>query len=284
MAIFYNQATLSFNGRLTNSNVTAGEIVGLENAAKTAISNGYAENSGVVYVISLTNPGALAYTDLTVTDDLGGYTIGDSTVYPLEYVDGSVKLYVNGTLSAAPAATSGPPLVFSGITVPAGGNIMIVYEARANEFAPLATDGSITNTAVISAPGLADSITVTETVNAGEFTDLTIAKAITPETVSDNGEITYTFIIQNTGNTPAVATDDVIVTDTFTPILNPISVTYNGEEWTEGTNYTYSETTGEFATLPGQITVPAATYQQNPETGIITLTPGVAVITVTGNV
>ena len=161
---------------------------------------------------------------------------------------------------------------------------MIVYEARANEFAPLATDGSITNTAVISAPGLADSITVTETVNAGEFTDLTIAKAITPETVSDNGEITYTFIIQNTGNTPAVATDDVIVTDTFTPILNPISVTYNGEEWTEGTNYTYSETTGEFATLPGQITVPAATYQQNPETGIITLTPGVAVITVTGNV
>ena len=76
----------------------------------------------------------------------------------------------------------------------------------------------------------------------------------------------------------------MIVTDTFNPILNPISVTYNGATWTEGVNYTYSETTGEFATLPGQITVPAATYTQDPESGIITETPGFAIITVTGTV
>ena len=81
-----------------------------------------------------------------------------------------------------------------------------------------------------------------------------------------------------------MATDDVIVRDNFNPILNPISVTYNGEAWAEGTNYTYSDTTGEFATLPGQITVPAATFIQDPMTGVFTTTPGVAIITVTGNV
>ena len=94
----------------------------------------------------------------------------------------------------------------------------------------------------------------------------------------------YTFIIQNTGNREAIATDNVLLSDTFAPILNPISVTYNGTAWVEGVNYTYSETTGEFATLDGQITVPAATYGTNPDTGAVTITPGVTVITVTGTV
>ena len=94
----------------------------------------------------------------------------------------------------------------------------------------------------------------------------------------------YTFVIQNSGNTPVVATDDVIVTDTFNPILSAISVSYNGDAWTEGVNYTYSEITGDFSTLPGQITVPAATYVQDEISGIITVTPGVTVITVSGTV
>jgi len=42
--------------------------------------------------------------------------------------------------------------------------------------------------------------------------------------------------------------------------------------------------TGVFNTIAGQITVPAATYTQNPATGIWTLTPGVSVLKVTGTV
>ena len=61
--------------------------------------------------------------------------------------------------------------------------------------------------------------------------------------------------------------DNLVVTDNFDPILNPISVTYNGTAWAEGINYTYDETTGQFATTAGQITVPAATYTQDPATG-----------------
>ena len=81
-----------------------------------------------------------------------------------------------------------------------------------------------------------------------------------------------------------VATDDAIITDIFNPILSDLTVTYNGTVWTEGTNYTYEETTGTFTTLPGQITVPAATYAQDPNTGVFTIQPGVSVITVNGTV
>lgn len=67
------------------------------------------------------------------------------------------------------------------------------------------------------------------------------------------------------------------------PILNPITVTFNDTTWTEGVSYTYDTTTGLFTTIAGQITVPAATYTQNAD-GTWTITPGTAVLTITGTV
>jgi uncharacterized repeat protein (TIGR01451 family) len=121
-------------------------------------------------------------------------------------------------------------------------------------------------------------------VTADADTLLSISKAICPATVADNGQLTYTFVIENSGTEPADATDNAVVTDTFDPILDPISVTYNGTLWTEGVNYTYDASTGQFATLPGQITVPAATVTQDAATGAFITTPGIAVLTVTGTV
>ena len=46
----------------------------------------------------------------------------------------------------------------------------------------------------------------------------------------------------------------------------------------------YNQTTGVFTTLGGTITVPAATYTQDPVTGEVTVTPGVSVLTITGTV
>ena len=102
--------------------------------------------------------------------------------------------------------------------------------------------------------------------------------------VNEDGTLTYTFIIQNAGNTPVAATDNVILTDTFNPILNPIEVSFNGTAWTEGEEYEYDPTTGVFTTAEGAITVPAATYTQDPDTGAYSITPGVATVTVTGTV
>ena len=100
--------------------------------------------------------------------------------------------------------------------------------------------------------------------------------------ISDD-QLTYTFTIQNFGNEAVVATDDAVLTDTFDPILEDIAVTYNGEVWVEGVNYTYDESTGVFTTLPGQITVSAATFTQN-EDGTWTVTPGAATLVVTGTI
>ena len=129
MATFTNQATLTYNGQTTTSNVTVGELVETLTAAKTAVVPTYDPDGRVTYVISLVNSGAAPLTGLTVTDDLGGYTFNGATVYPLSYTAGSVRYYQNGALQTAPTVTAGPPLVFTGITVPAGGNAVIAYEA-----------------------------------------------------------------------------------------------------------------------------------------------------------
>ena len=173
--------------------------------------------------------------------------------------------------------------MISGINAPAGGNAIIVYEARVTEYAPLASASSIVNTATVTGGGLTTPVVATETVNARVGASLAISKTLEPAVVTENGQITYTFVIENYGNTEAVATDNVVLSDTFDPILDPITVSYNGTVWTEGVNYSYDATTGVFSTVVGQITVPAATYTQNPD-GTWTIVPGVATVVVSGTV
>ena len=284
MAIFSNQATLTYNGSSTNSNIAYGEILDVLAATKTAIEGDYTPGELVTYAVTLRNTGTAALTGLTITDDLGGYDFGGATVYPLTYEDGSVALFANGVPQIAPAVTAGPPLVFSGITVPAGGDIVLVYQARVNAYADPAEGGTIDNTVTVTGDGLSAPITATETVTVATAPALTISKSITPAQVVDNDRVTYTFVIQNSGNQSVVATDNAAITDTFDPILTALTVTFNGTAWTQGVQYNYDETTGVFATVPGQILVPAATYTQDPVTGAYTATPGIATLVVTGTI
>lgn len=283
MATFTNQATLIYNGQPTVSNVTTGELTSGLTLTKTSISRDYGVNDHISYIITIANEGG-AITGATLTDDLGSYTVGNNTVTPFTYVEGSLLFYQNGILTDGPTAAGGPPLVISGIDIPADGNVQIIYEVATNEFTPHMADASVTNTVTLGGEGVCEELTDTAVVTARDEVSLTIAKAICPPLITECGMVTYTLIIQNTGNTPVVATDDLIITDTFNPILNPITVTFNGDEWTEGVQYTYDETTGGFRTLPGAVPVPAATYTQDPTTGVYSITPGVAVITITGKV
>lgn len=283
MATFYNQATLSYNDVVTDSNIVTGEILEVLSATKTAVSDTYDMGDTVTYVISIVNSGTSAFTNLTVTDNLGSYSFGTGSLLPLTYVPDSVKYYINGILQAAPTVAVDNELIFSGISVPAGGNTTIVYEATANQYAPLGTGATITNTATVDGTGVLSDIIITETVTNAQGVNLTITKSLNPQAVVENGELTYTFVIQNMGGEVADVTDNVAITDTFNPILNDITVTYNGAVWPD-TNYTYSQLTGLFQTTPGQITVPAATFSQNPTTGQWTVTPGVTTIKVTGTI
>ncbi len=283
MAIFTNQATLTYNGNSVNSNIVTGNIVEVLAVTKTALSDSYSANDNVTYIVSITNSGAIPYNGIVVTDNLGEYPFGTGTLTPLDYVDDSVAYYQNGVLQADPVVADTNPLTFTGITVPAGGNVILVYEARTNGFAPLAPASEIVNTVTVTGAGLSTPITAEETITVTDEPVLSITKGLSPTDVVENGQLTYTFTIQNTGNTEAVATDNVVITDVFDPILTDITVTVNGVTIPE-TAYAYDETTGIFTTDIGTITVPAATYTQDPVTGEITVTPGVTVVTVTGTV
>ena len=287
MAIFSNQATLSYNNLTTTSNIVTGEIVEVLSATKTALTDTYRAGDTVTYVVSIVNSGSLSYNNLTLTDNLGEYTFDAGTLVPLTYVDGTVNYFINGVLQPTPATVAGPPLTVTGISVPAGGNTLVIYEARVNDFADIGTTGFITNTATVtSAAGNPDTVNITAstTITSEAAVQLSITKSISPSTVPENGRITYTFVIQNTGNTAATATDNVVVTDDFDPVLDAVVVTLDGVVLTEATQYVYDDVTGLFQTVAGVITVPAATYTQDPTTGQWTINPGTAVLTVTGNI
>ncbi len=283
MAIFTNRATLTYSGGTADSNIVTGELLEVLSATKTALQNTYAPGDTITYVVVLRNTGTAAINRLTVTDDLAAYTANGATVYPLTYVPGSVALFANGVQQTAPTVTGTNNLVLSGITVPAGGQMILVYQANVNDFAPLDADGALTNTATVTGPGITTPITATATISTDDEPRLAIRKALSPATVTENGQLTYTFTIENYGSTPAVGTDDVSVTDTFAPILSPITVTLNGNPLTAPGDYTYNPITGVFTTVPGRITVPAATYTQNTN-GTWSVTPGTATLVVTGTV
>lgn len=284
LAQFTNQAQLAYNDSVINSNIAVGEILEVLSVTKTAVGDEYGADSNLTYVISVVNSGATPFNALTVTDNLGSYTFGASTLVPLTYNEGTVNYYINGILQPAPAVTaSGTDLVFSGISVPADGNATIVYEVNTNRYAPLATGSEITNTATLSGGGITP-VAAEETVTAVSEPELSVTKSVSPVPVAENGTLTYTFVIQNTGNTAATAADLAVITDTFNPVLSNLAVTFNGSTWAEPADYTYDETTGAFSSVAGVITVPAATYTQDPTTGVWITTPGVSTLTITGTV
>ena len=284
MAQFTNQAQLSYNNIVVNSNVVVGEILEVVSGNKTAVLDTYYADGTVTYAISLVNSGNTAITNLTVTDDLGAYAQGTETRTPLSYVDGSIKLFVNGVLQATPTVTSTQPLVVSGITLPANSNLVLVYTADVNEYAPLGTTDSIVNIALVTGNGIPSPVTVTETVTPVQAPQLRITKSLEPVPIAENGTLTYRFVIENFGNVDATAADNVALSDLFDPILSGITVDLDGVTWTEGTQYNYNEATGQFDTVPGQITIPAATYTQDIVTGVWTTIPGSVVLTVSGTI
>ena len=282
MAIFTNQATLSYRNNVVTSNVVTGTILEVLSTTKNALVGSYASGDTVTYVISISNSGSSAMTGVNVTDDLGAYTFGATTLVPLTYVDGSLAYYINGVLQPTPTVVGAPALTVSNLTIPAGGNAILVYEATVNEFAPLAAGGEITNTATVTSGN--ELVTASETVTVRNAPLLSITKGLSPTTVSENGQLTYTFTLQNFGNTDAVATDNVVVSDTFDPALENITVVYNGDTLVANVDYTYDQATGLFTTVPGRITVPAATFVQDPVSGEWVISPGVSTLTVTGTI
>lgn len=284
MASFSNQATLRYNGLTVSSNVVTGQMLSPLSLTKTAVEDSYAPGDTVSYAISLVNDGSVTYDGLTLADDLGGYEVGSGTAYPLAYVADSIRYFINGVPQPAPAVTPGPPLSVTGLSVPAGGNAMLVYETEVTAAAPLLAGSQITNTATLSGPGLTAPQTAQATLNVETGAELSVVKSLSPATVAPNGQLSYSFTIQNSGNEAAGADANVAISDLFDPILKEISVSLDGQPMARNTGYSYNQSSGQFDTVPGVITVPAAAYAQSASTGDWIVTPGEAVLTVTGTV
>ena len=285
MATFYNQATLSYGGNVVNSNTTEAELLSGLQLTKTPITANYTAGGNVVYATTLNNMGSVAYNGLTVTDNLGAYTLpGGGTAIPLTYVDGSILYYLNGVLQPAPTVETTGNLTIQNIDLPASSIATFIYEVKANSTAPIAAGSTITNTVTTNGGAGVGEITASAVVTVEEEPALTIAKTACPAVLTDNQELTYTMVIQNLGNAPIVATDNVVINDTFNPILSNLTVELNGVALEQGVGYTYDSLTGVFATVAGVVTVPAATYVQSPETGTVNTTPGVTVLTVSGTI
>lgn len=284
MQTFYNQAILSHNNVIRTSNIVTGIITDVVSATKNATKDSYTHGDEITYSVAIVNSGASAINDLVLTDDLGAYTFGTQTLVPLDYVDGSVLYYVNGVLQPSPTVSTAAGLSISPINLPANSNAVVIYTTTVNSYAPLGNLQSITNTATLSGDGIINNITATENVEASSTADLAIVKTLSPTTIYNNGQLTYTFTIQNYGAAAVELSEDAVISDTFNPILSNLVVTFNGVPWVLGTNYNYNETSGLFSSIAGNISVPAAIYSQDTASGVWTVTPGVSVITVTGNV
>ena len=279
---FTNKATLTFNGITAVSNTVTGEIADNLTVTKATLTDGYTTGTEKTFLITMTNTGETPLTGLTVSDDLGGYAFGEQTLTPLTYTGGSALYFINGTQQGSVSVTAGPPLVFTGISVPAGGTSTLIYNAAANEYAPLGAGASVNNTATVTGAALTAPATATAEVNADTAPELTLKKNLYPLTVAVGGTLTYTFTIENGGGA-AEATDEIILSDVFDPALTGITATLDGAALA-GTDYSYSAETGAFTVNPGTITVPAATYTQDPVTGVWSTVPGTAVLTVSGTV
>ncbi len=286
MAVFCNQATISYGGTVRQSNIACGEIVETVNMTKTALIGTYDSGSVLTYIVNVNNGGDSPLLNLTFDDDLGTYSEGQASYTPLTYVDGSMKVFMDGTEQPVPAVTADPELHAEGIDIPAGGSVTLIYAAQVNEYAPLGeneegTAQSIVNTAMVRGAGIAEAVTATATVLADVSPDLTVAKSVCPTTVTENSRVTYTFVIANTGSATQEG-DGVILSDLFNPVLTDITVLMNGQLLTEGEGYTYNDGTGEFATAAGTLNVPGAEYAQDAETGVWTTDPGTVTLTVSG--
>lgn len=276
MAAFTNRATLSYRGVTAASNTVTGEIVGVLSAEKSALASDYYEGTGITYIISLLNSGDTAITGVTVTDDLGA--AGGTA--PLDYQVGSAVWFLDGVRQGSVTVDTDDGLMFTGITVPANGSSLIIYDTNVNAFAPLSQGSSIVNTATVSAAGIS-SIDATAEVPVSAEPVLTVQKALSPLTVSENGRVTYTFTIENSGNLPADEEDGTVLADTFDPVLTDLSVTLDGAPLSLTSGYTYDPVAGAFSTVSGVITVPAASFSK-ASSGETTIVPGVTVLTVSG--
>lgn len=278
-----NQATLSYqySGQSASaaSNIATALLTDPVTLSKVSLESSYQAGGELTFAVNFVNGAGTALNDITVTDNMGTYALGAGSVTPL-FIDSLAMLFIDGVYSGALTPTPGINSV--SFTVPAlaaGSNAEILYTAKLNDIAPLAVGSAITNTVTLTATGLVTPVTASSTVTVADYANVTISKSMCPASVTDGSQLTYNFEVYNYGNTEAT---DIVLTDTFSPAPTAITVSVNGTT-VPPANYTYA---GGVLTLPTggayTLSLPPATFTQDPSTGVITTAPSTMTISVVG--
>ena len=287
MATIENFATVSYTSggiaTTTVSNTAGIELTSSVTLTKETLGDTYSSGSDVTYILSVRNTSSAPVTNITITDDLGTFDFGTLELTPLTYT-GPAILLINGVDSTAQLtvdATSGTSVIFTVSTLAAGAVANVIYEALPNEYAPRDTEGSITNTATLTADAACVDDTASATVQTLDAADLTVVKQMCPNPVVCGDTVTYRITLYNYGNIPA---ENVRITDNFSPAPTNISVTRNGEA-VPATDYTYLDGLLTVPALTSDAdTVPAATFTRSTDTGEISVSPGVVEYVITGTI
>lgn len=283
--IITNQASINYqyNGQTATavSNVATATLTEALSAEKVSVEQVYRLGEELTFSASFANSSGAALTNVTVSDDLGSYQYGTSTLTPLTFVEPAI-LFVDGVFSGNIAGTvSESSVTFIIPTLASGSRAQIIYKAAVNNYAQLVEGSQIINTVSITANGMANPVTASNTVTVDNYADVTITKSMTPSSVTDGEALTYTFVINNYGNAEAT---NIVLVDSFDPAPENIVVQVNGVT-VPSTDYSY---TGGVLTLPSggtyTLSLPASTITQSIVDGLVTVTPSSLTVTVTGTI
>lgn len=275
VAYRYNSRTASALSNIATAVLT--EPLGVE---KVSLEDTYRAGSQLTYSVTVTNGSSSALSGVTVTDDLGGYVLGSTTVVPLDYVGPAILLVDGSYVGSLTPTLSTDGVTFALPTLGVGASAQVIYKAEVNGSAPLAEGSTVTNTVTVTATGSNAPVTDSDTVTVDSYADVTITKSMTPSGVVDGETLTYTFVLSNFGNAAAT---DIVLSDTFDPAPEGITVQVDGTTLA-ASDYDY---TGGVLTLPSEsgttaLALDAATITQDPETGAVAVTPDTLTVTVTG--
>lgn len=280
-----NQASLSFRNQTLLSNTVEGSLTPVFSYEKSAAATGYRSGSILTYQCVASNTGDTAVSGVTLTDNLGRY---DWTYllwrFPLQYVYGSAVL----TLIDSTGVRSGTVDVdfsFDGMIftfdIPARTTAWLTYNAQVTPYANLTLGATIVNTAVLAPPAPYASLTDSYTLPVEAYTDLRIAKQLSPNPAIQGQPLTITLNLSNYGNTAVSSQDAATVSDRISPLLTNLTVTGGSAPWTQGVQYSYDPVTGLFQTLPGAFSLAAATFTQSTF-GVWQADPSSFAIVITG--
>lgn len=285
MATIENFATVSYtSGGVSATKISNLAQIDLDSSlsfSKITLGNTYTAGKAVTYILSVTNSSASAVTGITVTDDLGTFTEGTQELTPLTFTEPALLLINGQDASASLTVDDSTPgsVVFTIASLAPGATANIVYNAQPNQFAPLDQGSTVTNTAELTSDSDCAGGTATATVTVENAADIEVVKSMSPNPVICGETVTYTIRIYNYGN---IAAEDVVLTDTFVPAPENITVTRNGVVLI-GTDYTYVDGTLTVPAVDGD-TVPAATFTRDVTTGEVGVTPGVVEYVITGTI